>query len=231
MGSAAVVRPPSKEFIRVYHLLPAEYGLIAIGLRRLKVARFSDLNDPFELMALNFRERRIRNIVRDFKNAYDAKTGLLCFSADWTSTVLWSHYAEKHRGICLGFNLLRECAETVLYEDQRIGAELEDSEPTRLDNDLQELLLCTKFHHWRYEEEVRRFVSLEQAVQEGNLYVYPFNQSLQLTEVILGPQCNLSLDEVRNLAKAVHTGVAVFKSRLAHKWFSVVPEESTVPPL
>lgn len=47
--------------------------MAAISLGRLKVARFSDLNDPFELLAL----------------------------------ALKGHYANKHRGICLGFNLRR----------------------------------------------------------------------------------------------------------------------------
>ncbi len=60
MGSAAVVPPPPKNFIRVYHLSPAKYAISDIEHGRIKVARFSDLNDPFELMALNLRERRLR---------------------------------------------------------------------------------------------------------------------------------------------------------------------------
>jgi hypothetical protein len=109
-GSAAVVPPPPKKYLRVYHLTSAEYAVSNIGLGRIKLARFSDLNDPFELLAVNFRERQVRKIVRDFKDAYDSHTGLLCFSADWTNPVLWSHYAEKHRGVCLGFNLTRSRA-------------------------------------------------------------------------------------------------------------------------
>lgn len=229
-GSAAVVPPPSSEFIRVYHLTSAEFAISSIGLGRLKVARFSDLNDPFELMALNFRERRTRQVVRDFKNAYDSHTGVLCFSADWRNPVLWSHYGAKHRGICLGFNLRRSRAQTVRYEDERLLAELGDeNEPTTIDQELQELLLCTKFRHWQYEEETRVFVPLEGALKEGRLHFCPFDEDLQLAEVILGPQCNVSLKAVQDLTKARHLNATVFGSRLAFKYFAVVPQESTVP--
>ena len=102
MGSAAVVPPPPEAFLRVYHITSAEFAISNIGLGRMKVARFLDLNDPLELMALNFREPQMRHIIRDFKDAYDSYTGLLCFNADWTNPVLWSHYCAKHRGICLG---------------------------------------------------------------------------------------------------------------------------------
>lgn len=229
MGSAAVVRPPSSDCIRVYHITSAEYGVGNIGLARLKVARFSDLNDPFELMALNFRERRVRNVVRSFRNAYDANTGLLCFSADWTDPVLWSHYGSKHRGICLGFNVQRSRAQEVRYEDERILAELQETgEPMTIGQDLQELLLCTKFRHWHYEQEWRVFVSLEDLPKEGNLHFYPFDENVQLAEVILGPQCQLSLDAVRKLTWVLYPNVSVIKARLAYKFFKVVPDEATV---
>ena len=31
--------------------------------------------------------------------------GILCFSLNWTSLLLWAHYADNHKGICLGFDL------------------------------------------------------------------------------------------------------------------------------
>jgi hypothetical protein len=225
MGSAEVVRPPSPEFIRVYHITSAEFGVSNIGLGRMKVARFSDLNDPFELLAVNFRERKIRNVIRDFKDAYDSHTGLLCFSANWTNPVLWSHYGSKHRGMCLGFNLKRNLANKVLYQDDRILTNLGDKlDPLALNDELQDLLLCTKFEHWKYEEEFRVFLRLEDAFKEGRLHFHAFDSDFQLAEVILGPQCTLSLDSVRQLTRALHPHAVTFKARLAFKFFAVVPD-------
>jgi hypothetical protein len=229
-GSAAVVMPPPKKYLRVYHFTSAEYAIADIGLGRIKLARFSDLNDPFELFAVNFRERKVRKVVRDFKSIYDSHTGLLCFSADWTSPVLWSHYGQRHQGICLGINLTRSRAEEVRYEDKRLLAKLgEEGQPLKIDKKLQKKLLCTKYKHWSYEEEWRMFVPLESARREGRLHFYPFDENVQLAEVILGPQCAFSIDEVRKLTSAMHPKAVTFAARLAFKFFKVVPNEKTVP--
>ena len=77
MGSAEVVPPPPGGLIRVYHLTSADFAINDIALRRLKIARILDLNDPFELMAFSFRDKRIRKVIRNFKDAYDTDTGLI----------------------------------------------------------------------------------------------------------------------------------------------------------
>ncbi len=229
-GSAAVVPPPSRKYRRVYHITSGDHGISDIALGRIKLARFSDLNDPFELLAVSFRDRPVRKAVRDFKNTYDSSTGLLCFSADWTNPVLWSHYGQKHRGICLGFNIPRSRLEKVQYKDKRLLAELdEDTHPTEIDEDLQKLLRSTKYRHWRYEEEWRIFVPLKEAKAEGRLHFCSFNDDLQLAEVILGPQCDLPLEEVRELTSSLKQNAVTFRARLALKFFSVVPKETTVP--
>lgn len=235
MGSAAVVNPPPKEFIRVYYLTSAEFAISNIALGRLKVARFADLNDPFELMALNLREKRNRKIVRDFRNAYDSETGLLCFSADWTNPVLWSHYGAKHCGVCLGFDLKRSSTrkrsrvQKVQYKDKRIRDELGDRKtPLKIADKFQKQLVRTKFSHWEYEEEYRVFVPLKNTLKEGMMRFCNFDQNLQLAEVILGPQCNLSLKTVRQLTRKHYPHAVAYKARLAFKSFKVVPDARTV---
>jgi hypothetical protein len=99
MGSAAAAPPPPKGFRRVYHLTSADHAINDIVFKRLKVARISELNDPFELLALNFRGNNFKKVVREYKKKLDQEQGLLCFSTDWIDPVLWSHYAEKHMGV------------------------------------------------------------------------------------------------------------------------------------
>ena len=153
MGSAATGLPPPREAIRLYHLCSSDHAIANIAMGRLKVARFFDLNDPFELMALNFQFGQVRRLVREFKETYNSQTGLLCFSEDWTSPVMWSHYATKHWGVCLGFDVLRTSVQKVQYEDKRLRAELgESDDPFGLTNELQDLLRLTKCHQWSYEE-------------------------------------------------------------------------------
>ena len=91
--------------MRVYNLTTSQFALSNIALRRLKVARFNDLNDPFELLAVDVAEVDLRVGIRAKKEQINLTEGLLCFSRTWRSPLLWSHYADKHRGIALGFDV------------------------------------------------------------------------------------------------------------------------------
>jgi hypothetical protein len=230
MSSACVVPPPPKGIRRVYHLTAAEFAINDIALSRMKVARFSDLNDPFELLALNFGGRTGRLAAANYKTWLDGDIGLLCFSQNWSSPVLWSHYGAKHRGIGLGFDVDGHFLQKVRYEDQRIRRDLGDSGDTsQLGPQDKQLLLYTKYKHWEYEEEFRSFVPLKDSIKEGRLHFHPFDKDLKLVEVILGHQCDLSLDAVRDLTQRHYQNVTTFKARLAFKSFDVVPNEKTVP--
>jgi hypothetical protein len=222
--------PPPKPYRRVYHLTSTEHAISDISLRRLKLARIADLNDPFELRSVSFRDKPVRKAIKEYKNAFDSTTGLLCFSGNWTNPVLWSHYGQKHRGICLGFDVLKNRLERVQYKDDRLRTELDENvTPLDLDSDLQQLLRCTKFRHWQYEAEWRWFIKLVDAQAEGRFHFLPFDDSLKLAEVILGPDCVLSMDHVTNVVSSQYSNVVTFHARLAWRSFTVVPKESSVP--
>jgi len=101
------------------------WSLEALRRGRLKVSRFSDLNDPFELIALNLADKAQRQQVKTFSRAFDSETGLLCFSGNWTSPLLWGHYADSHKGICIGFDLSKDRAHKVHYMNKRLEAKLD----------------------------------------------------------------------------------------------------------
>ena len=231
MGSAGTGPPPPSEFIRLYHLCSNEHALSNLINGRLKVARFSDANDPFELMALDFREKSVRTSVKEFRSVEDSQTGMLCFSSDWTSPILWSHYADAHRGICLGFDVLKTLVQPVNYKDSRIKTGLDDEsgDPWSLSAELQDLLRCTKCHEWSYEEEQRVFIPLANLTSDQGFYFRPFDDQLRLAEVILGPKCQSSLQSVHATVASRYSAVRTFESRLAWKYFRVVPRESSVP--
>jgi Protein of unknown function (DUF2971) len=108
MASETIVSPPPQPFVRAYHMMTTHWAIVALTDSRLKVSRFGDLNDPFELMAINCHTPESRRSSRRFREDFGSSTGLLCFGRDWSSPVMWSHYGDKHRGICLGFDLPRD---------------------------------------------------------------------------------------------------------------------------
>src|SRR5687768_11905572 len=91
--------------MRAYHLTSQHWALEAVKSSRLKVALFNDMNDPFELLGMELKNSKDRAAVRQLRKDTNATLGALCFSQGCDNPVLWSHYADKHQGICLGFDI------------------------------------------------------------------------------------------------------------------------------
>lgn len=69
MGSAIACPPPAnRSTIRLYNLTSVKNAISNIENQRIKVSRFAYLNDPFELLAANFKEHKMRQVVRDWKD-------------------------------------------------------------------------------------------------------------------------------------------------------------------
>ena len=229
--SALVTTPDTSGPVRGYHLMAADHAVSSIAMRRLKVARFSEVNDPFELLGLNIMKRELRPELARFRELENKATGLLCFSEDWKNSVLWSHYGAGGRGICLGFDINPRLGRRGIKRVQYSDSKLQAVNPGVISDELKELLLVTKFEHWRYEREIRVFVDLEQAEREGSLHFWPFSEDLQLVQVFLGHLCPDSLlKAIRRLTSELYSGVQVTKARLGLKHFKVKEDGNYRPP-
>lgn len=173
--------------MRVYHILSTEHALSDIALKRVKIATFDDLNDPFELLSLSLGIDQVRQAFLEWKRELSKGNGLLCFSKSWGSPVLWSHYGAKHTGMALGFDIDDEIVEPVRYTDQRTDLPIA-GESIEFSEAFMKELLRTKFEHWKYEDEVRVFVQLDQQTAERGHYFFTFGPRIALREVILGPR-------------------------------------------
>jgi hypothetical protein len=209
--------------MRLYYLTGASYALSNIALRRVKISRFSDLNDPFELLAVDVRDKDHRRGFRETKEEIDRTNGLICMSRSWKNPLLWGHYAEKHTGVALGFDVADHIPADVIYAQ---SPEVLPIDPTTgqlsLNEEFMKRLLRTKFHDWKYEDEMRVFVGLDPATVESGMYFYDFSPDFQLREVVLGPRCSIPIDRVRKLVAGFAPNVAVAKARIAFGSFDVV---------
>jgi len=209
--------------MRLYYFTGAHYALSNIALRRLKISRFSDLNDPFELLGANLANKSHRKPFREAKDEINGSTGLLCFSRSWKNPLLWGHYAERHTGICLGFDVTDELLAPVIYARRllKISLDRRHAKP-RLRSAQVNKLMRTKFADWKYEDEVRLFVELDPKTIESGMYFYSFSPHITLLEIILGPRCELPITAVRDVVKQFAPRVDVLKARIAFETFSVV---------
>ena len=192
--------------------------------QRLKVSRFSELNDPFELVAAGLGQKKLRQRFEPWKNARSDEYGVLCFTTTWTNPVMWSHYADEHKGMCLGFDVPDDLLTKVDYRPDRLAMtenDLEDGEPSRA---LLHRLVFAKYDAWSYEAEVRIIVPFAEPPRAGKLQFKCFDQDLKLTEVIVGARCEKTKKDIQAALKGRTDGLELKRARLAFKTFDVVTQ-------
>ncbi|MEO8271407.1 MAG: DUF2971 domain-containing protein [Aureliella sp.] len=205
--------------MRVYHFTSAKHAINDIRFRHLKVATLEDVNDPFEL-AVCCDDPVRRQALRATRREWAKRIGLLCFSRGWHNPVQRSHYGDKHRGICLGFDVPDDLLLQVQYAE----------EPPQLDWDAIEALgpagetemlrwSTTKFNHWAYEAEFRLFLRRTM----DNPQFEHFGSSLRLREVIVGPESDVSRPEIVEALGDI-ADIKAFKTRLAFEGYRVVTQ-------
>jgi hypothetical protein len=104
---------------RLYYFTPHKYASDIIKNGRLKVSRFLEANDPFELRSYDQSDRDFRNFTTEMLNQENKKFGMLCFCRNWTNPVMWAHYAEQHEGVCYGFDIDEAVTVPVSYQSER----------------------------------------------------------------------------------------------------------------
>jgi len=179
----------------VYRFMEAKWGKKAVEEKRLKLSIFTSLNDPFELSGFNLRDPAMRIFHASQRKEISSKYGMISFSEDYRSPLMWSHYAEKHAGICLGFEVPDDMLLKVRYRKDRFKL---DGKSSLTKRDIENLL-TVKFSEWRYERERRILSSLSSATKDGDKYFDLFGPKLQLREILLGLECEQSEDMYKAL--------------------------------
>lgn len=201
--------------MRVFHFINEKYGLENLHHKRLKISNLMDLNDPFEFYPENASDATNRKTARSAKETLDQHLGLICFSRSWKSPVQWSHYADRHRGICLGFDIPDDHATEITYIKKRL--------PSGKTRNIKERL-SHKFNEWKYEKEIRTFLKLDSKTTE--IQYKEFSESLMLTNVIIGANSSLSRKTMKTVLDSYDSNIETFKVRAAFNSFKMVRNQN-----
>ena len=213
--------------VRVYHFTSAAYALSNIAMRRIKVSRFSDLNDSFELLGSYSHTRRHRDeFLNPIKIGIDHLEGVICFCADWKDPVLWAHYADNLKGVALGFDIPSSRLKPVHYltksmKEQSKGSVKRSESIPELINKLK----ISKFESWAYENERRLIVTLADAEQDGGMYFLPFSETLMLKQIFVGVNCPVPKGVFKQLVSRYKHRVYVEQTRFSVRRFGVTVEK------
>lgn len=127
-----------------------------------------------------------KDIVSESLEKVISNSGVTSFCGSNRNILMWSHYSDSHKGICLKFDIYKS-PETFLFPIKVIYS---DDYPTfnyLKDTDkIIDFLFQTKSNHWMYEEELR--------VVMKNVGKYHFSKN-SLVEITFG--CKTEEDDIK----------------------------------
>lgn len=129
--------------------------------------------------------------------------GITCFSKNMKNLLMWAHYANSHKGICLGFDInentlhdfilnsdnINLMLKKVIYREDRPHIKIFNDSNSNFSKQFTEAIL-TKDTIWRYEEEYRLIAHNKNKNKDFPKILY-YNPSF-LKEFILGSQLPLN---------------------------------------
>ena len=206
--------------MRAYKFLNQKYGLKSLYERRLRRTRINELNDPFELRPYDLTNANNRWAFFATRDYIAQRFGLLCFSSEWSDSVIWAHYSDKHRGLCLGFEIpsdverpktqkVEYIAHPLPFPNDFLDLELQDQLP------MIEKMMYTKYRYWEYEKEIRTWTDLEEEF-------FDFCDELRLAEVIIGAESKLAESEITRALGSLAGQVSVKKARASYSAFQIL---------
>lgn len=198
-----------------YHYLSSKHAMADLKNKRIKVSTLNTLNDPFELMPYRryeFKERQPYNKV--FREILK-KWSLLCFSQDWSETLLWSHYADKHKGIAIGFEILQDAVLKVDYNPDPIRKQIGLTSGSKTNEKLFLDLAKVKYKKWEYENEYRILVKLKDCLPPtaDGLRFLEFGDRLKVREIVLGCKFDHKKEKENIIKLAKQLGARVIPTR------------------
>ena len=185
-----------------YHFLSSEHAIYDLEHRVIKVSLLDALNDPFELMPyLRYKNSKRRRRIKSAHAAFAEKYGLLCLSGNWREPLLWAHYAEKHKGVALGFEIVCGQVIRVSYSPSIIRKEIELTGNPEENERLFIQLANTKYYKWEYEDEYRVLVALEDCVEIDGHQFLRLDGRLKVKEMVLGCRWGKDWEHILRLAR------------------------------
>jgi Protein of unknown function (DUF2971) len=160
---------------------------------------------------------RGRKVLDDAIKKFSTSRGVACFSEDNSNLLLWAHYADKYRGVCLEFDTSYKPFEKAI--EVRYSRDMPRVSLIRLlfemeQSNIVETLYSTKSQDWGYEKEWRILHK-----KAGTVFSY---DSRALTRVYFGPLSSQpSQAIVAHLAKILNPDVSFWLGRLSSTEYKV----------
>ena len=168
-------------------------------------------------------------IIKDtYKKMNLSRLGLLSLSSKKNDLLMWSHYANSHQGIVIGFNknheYFKQNKSIKDYEGLLRIVKYQYKKPKIYLMEDREFLF-TKSNHWKYENEYRVIRKLENLIKMGDIYVDKFPKDL-ISSVTFG----LKISEehklkILDILGKTNTSIKIFDTKINSEEYKLDFEE------
>jgi hypothetical protein len=184
-------------------------------------SKYSELNDPFEGIYVN----QSCNIAVD---ALIQTLRVCCFSERNDNLLMWAHYADNHRGICLEYDIPDDVHEKtfmqIIYgESQPILKKVEvfpagDPNAGKLSLKKEDVaVFLTKSADWAYEREWRTLRITDKLFEKGELHTIPG----KLSAVYFGLRTDEAAKKIICRLASPESGIEFWQASLRAGHFSL----------
>lgn len=216
-----------------YHYSSFETSINNIILQQsLKFSNPIEFNDPFDcsekLLNIRFNPSHIDEVLKQNHSQYNRKDRrslkikeikrqqnaimkekreefkICCFSGKNDNVLMWSHYAEKHNGICCGFKFPVNIPKKFAIKPVRYQKSINKLEGEANLDKIVLYWLTTKSQIWDYEDEYRAI-----SISKKPSISYEFiNYDLKyLKEIIFG--CNVKEKQINATIKKLKKEIPI----------------------
>lgn len=92
------LRKGEKRYIRLYYFMPSKHLYDVLKNDEIKVSLPEECNDPLEFVSA------AQTQGEETQKETRLNGGFISFSEKYDNSLMWSHYADSHRGVCLRFD-------------------------------------------------------------------------------------------------------------------------------
>jgi len=200
----------------------------------LKFTKPSEFNDPFDCCPTQLGEvpvgafpHAVGDMVnKSIQSISSLMHGITCFTPHPNKMLMWSHYGDQHRSVCVGFD------RRVLLDNPPINSEgnplYENIVEVEYTDNRPDAGSVEQYYHkskeWSYEDEHRIISGSKKGDPMWGEGVWPVPPE-SIKEVVLGARMNNRIEEkVVNLVRSVNPDIVIKKAVLHMHTFDVLIE-------
>ncbi|MBB1139177.1 DUF2971 domain-containing protein [Myroides sp. WP-1] len=211
--------PFEGKFIHDVDYKDYEVYLYLLGLKYQKHNIDIDINILYNAV-INDRITFNKNNLTTINNLLE-NSGVGCFVTNYNNLLMWSHYANSHKGVCIEYEILKS-PETFVSP---IPVEYSNKYPKlnyiRNQHDLLEKTICRKSTEWSYEDEFR--------ILKPKNGVYKIKKE-SIRSISFGVKCseNDRIELVKILKNNNYNHVKLYQCLLSQRSFELERKDVTV---